>query len=293
VEELIKKISQNTLNELEKSKKAPFPLYYTEVFDLLVKKEGILEELNPKLLCLESDFNERLMEKTKNIIEHMQETSTSIKSSSKEIVEEINAATPDEIKETVIKFSSFLINSLNAMENKIKSLESELDEAYKELLIDPLTKAYNRKALDKKLNEILKKGQNKKLDLCIAIVDIDNFKEINDAYGHLVGDFVLIKLVQIMKKLIRTSDNVFRYGGDEFVIVFNRANINVAVKSVERILNKLRNTKLKYKDDFIKITVSAGITEHHIKDNIETIIKRADEALYKAKKEKNLYKVVL
>jgi len=293
MEELIKKISQNTLNELEKSKKSPFPLYYKEVFDLLVKEEEILEELNPKLLCLEPDFNEKLMEKTKNIVEHMQETSNSIKSSSKEVIEEINAATPAEIKETVIKFSSFLINSLNEMENKIKSLESELDEAYKELLIDPLTKAYNRKALDEKLSEILKKGQNKKLDLCVAIVDMDDFKEINDTYGHLVGDFVLIKLVQIIKKLIRTSDNVFRYGGDEFIIVFNRANINIAVKSVERILNKIRNTKLKYKDDFIKVTISVGITEHHIKDNIETIIKRADEALYKAKKEKNSYKVVL
>ena len=293
MEELIKKISQKSIDELEKSKKAPYPLYYKEVFDLLAKEEGILEELNPKLLCLEPNFNEKLIEKTKNIVENMQKTSSSIRSSSKEVIEEINAATTGEIKGTLIKFSSFLINSLDEMENKIKILEGELDEAYKELLIDPLTKAYNRKALDEKLNKILKKGQNKKLDLCVAIVDMDDFKQINDTYGHLVGDFVLIKLVQIIKKLIRTSDNVFRYGGDEFVIVFNRAHINLAVKSIERILDKIRKTKLKYKNDIITTSVSIGVTEHHIKDTIETIIKRADEALYRAKKEKNLYKVVL
>ena len=293
MEELIKKISKKSLEELEKAKKSPFPFYYREVFNSIAREEGVLKELNPRLLCLEPDFNEQLIDKTKEFVENIQETSSSIKYSSKEVIEEINAATPVDVKETVIKFSSFLINSLDEMENKIKILEGELDKAYKELLIDPLTKAYNRKALDEKLKEILQKGENKKLDLCVAMVDMDNFKEINDTYGHLVGDFVLIKLVQIIKKLIRASDNIFRYGGDEFIIVFNRAHINLAVKSVERILDKIRKTKLKYKDDIITITVSIGVTEHHIKDTIETIIKRADEALYKAKKEKNLYKVEL
>lgn len=293
MEELIKEISRKSLEELEKSKKAPYPLYYKNMFNLFIKKEGISEELNPELLCLAPNFNEKLMEKTQDTIDNVSKTSVQIRTSSKEIIEEINESAPEEIKETVIKFSSFLINSINEMEDKIRSLESELDKAYKDLLIDPLTKAYNRKALDEKLNEILEKGENRKLDLCVAIIDMDDFKQINDTYGHLVGDFVLIKIVQIIKSLIRASDNVFRYGGDEFVIIFNRTNINIAVKSIERILNKVRKTKLKYKDDIITTTVSIGLTEHHMKDTTETIIKRADEALYKAKKEKNLYKVIL
>ena len=293
MEELINKISEKSLEELKRAKKAPFPLYYKDIFNSLAKKEGILEELNPKLLCLITPFDEKLMEKTQDTIYNAQKTTNLIKYSSKEIIEEINTSMPEEIKESVIKFSSFLIESLDEMEKKIKALEKELERAYKELLIDPLTKAYNRKALDDKLNKILEKGQSRKLDLCVAVVDMDNFKQINDTYGHLGGDFVLIEMVKIIKKLIRSYDNIFRYGGDEFIIMFNRSSIDMAVNSIERILNKIKTTKIKYKDYLIPISVSAGLTEHKIGDTMETILKRADEALYKAKKEKNSYKIIL
>ena len=293
MEELIKRISENSLKELEKANKAPFPFYYKEVFDTLAKEEGVLEKLNPRLLCIEPDFNEKLMEETKHTIKNVQTTSNSIKNSSEDMLDIIDKVDAEELKKTVSDFSSLLILRLNKMGKKINNLESELDKAYRELLIDPLTKAYNRKALNEKLSEILKLGQKRKLDLCVAVLDMDDFKKINDTYGHLVGDFVLIKLVQIIKSLIRSSDNIFRYGGDEFVIVFNRVNIDTAVKSLERILNKIRKTKLKYKEYIISTSISIGITDHHIGDNIENIIKRADEALYSSKKVKNIYKVIL
>ena len=289
MEELIKKISTKSLEELEKAQKAPFPFYYKEVFDSIAKEEGVLKELNPKLLCLEPDFNEKLIEKTHNTVKDVKQTSTSIKNSSEDMLEVINIVNAEELKQKVKNFSSTLIENVNKMSDRINELEKELDKAYKDLLIDPLTKAYNRKALDKKLKEILQKGKNKKLDLCVAVIDVDDFKTINDTYGHLIGDFVLIKLVQIIKKLIRTSDNIFRYGGDEF----NRINIDTAGKSVERILNKVRKTKLKYKDYIIENSISIGLTPHHKGDSMETIIKRADEALYMAKKAKNIYKVIL
>ena len=139
--------------------------------------------------------------------------------------------------------------------------------------------------------EILEKGKNRDLDLCIAILDLDDFKGINDTFGHLVGDFVLIKFVQIVKSLIRKTDKIYRYGGDEFIIIFNRSTPLNATKTIERILNKIDKTKLKYKDYLIKLTVSAGITCHKKGDDVESIIKRADEALYEAKVTKNEYKV--
>lgn len=291
MEETIKKISKETLNELNKADKLPYPFYYKEVFNSIAKEMKLLEQLNPKLLCINPSINETILEATRKTLNHVQNTSKSIKISSENIVEEINEANPEEIREIVIKFSAFLINNIDKMENKIKALESELDKAYKDLLIDPLTKAYNRKALNKDFLQILPKKQNKDLDLALAIIDLDNFKYINDTYGHLVGDFVLIKFVQIMKKLTRTSDKIYRYGGDEFIIVFNRTHLNFAIKTIERIIDKIRKIKLQYKENLISFRVSAGITSHKKGDNIDTFIQRADEALYEAKQAKDGYKV--
>lgn len=291
MEETIIEISKKTLQELQKANKLPYPLYYKNVFNSIAKEKGIIEQLNPKLLCLSPNINETLLEATKKMINHVEDTSKTIKTSSQDIIEEINEANPEEIKETVIKFSAFLINSVNEMENKIKELESELDKAYKELLIDPLTKVYNRKALERDLLTILEKGKKRDLDLVIAFLDLDDFKYINDTYGHLVGDFVLIKFTKMLKALTRSSDKIYRYGGDEFVIVFNRTPLISAIKTIERIIDKIHKTKLKYKDFIISLNVSVGIAPHKKGDDIDTLLKRADDALYEAKLTKNTYKV--
>ncbi len=294
MEELIIDISKKTLEELQKAKKLPYPLYYKETFNSIASDMQILEQLNPKLLCLQpNSISEDLIELTKMTLEEVQKKSSIIKTSSQEIIEEIDEVDAESLKASIIKFSAFLIKNIEELENKIKELESELDKAYKELLIDPLTKVYNRKALERDLLEILEKGKEKKLDLCIVMLDLDNFKLINDAYGHLVGDFVLIKFVQIIKSLLRESDKIYRYGGDEFVIIFNRASLGVVKKIVERLINKISKTKLKYKEHLISISVSAGITCHKKGDDVESLIKRADEALYEAKVTKNTFKVKL
>jgi diguanylate cyclase (GGDEF)-like protein len=283
MEEIIKRISKKTLNDLEKAHKLPFPLYYKEVFNKIAYDENIIDSFNPKLLCLEPSLNEIILQKTEETLKEISNTSKDIKHDSQQIVEEIDDTESEELKAIVLEFSLDLINKINKMEEKIHSLEAELDKAYKELLIDPLTKVYNRKALEKDLKEILEKGKDRDLDLILAVVDVDNFKLINDKFGHLVGDFVLIKLAQIMKSLIRKNDKIYRYGGDEFIIVFNRSTLLNAQKSIERIVNKIARTALKYKEHIIKVTISAGLAEHKKGDTIESLIKRADEALYRVK----------
>jgi len=291
MEELIYEVSDETLKELKKANKLPYPLYYKEIFNLILTEREILNQINPKLLCLKTDISESFILNTKNTIEFVQSKSKDIKNNTQHIIEEIKDEDPDFLKEQIIKFSAYLLKNIEEMEEKIKELESELDKAYKELLIDPLTKVYNRKALERDLLEILEKGTNRDLDLVIAMIDLDNFKYINDSYGHLVGDFVLIKFVKIIKSLIRSSDKVYRYGGDEFVIVFNRSTLENAIYSIERIVNKISKTKLKYKDFIINISTSIGITQHKKGDTIESLIKRADDALYEAKATKNTCKV--
>jgi len=271
MEEMIKEISKKTLEDLEKTKKAPYPLYYRDVFNAIASEKGILNQLNPKLLCLAPTLDEIILAKTAETLGEISFQTKDLKDDSREIIDELNLADAEEIKEMVIKFSANLIEKINKMEEKISELQAELDRAYKELRIDPLTKVYNRKALEKDLKEILDKGKDKNLDLVIAIVDVDNFKEVNDEFGHLVGDFVLIKLADTMKSLIRKSDKIYRYGGDEFIIVFNRSTLEHAKKSIERIIYKIYRTTLKYKENYIKITISAGITEHKAGDTKRVI----------------------
>jgi len=291
MEELIQEIFEKTVEELKKANKPPYPLYYRNIFVALTKDKGLFEQLNPKLLCVDEPINEHVLSKTLTAISTVSEVSQEIKKDSEMLIEEVAPMQIDDIKDTILQFSTGLMEKVRRLEDTVRSLEVELDRAYKELLIDPLTKAYNRKALEKDLNEILKNGKEKDLDLVIAVVDLDNFKEVNDRYGHLVGDFVLVKIVEMIKKSIRHENKIYRYGGDEFVIVFNRMNLETAKNIIERLIKKIDKTLLKYKENIIKITVSIGLTSHHKGDDFETIIKRADEALYLAKKNKNMFEI--
>ena len=291
MEELIQEIFEKTIEELKKAHKPPYPLYYRNIFISLTKEKGIFEQLNPRLLCVDESPNEQVLSKTLNAINTVSEVSKEIKKDSEMLIEEVAPMQIDDIKDTILQFSTGLMEKVRRLEETVRSLETELDKAYKELLIDPLTKAFNRKALEKDLNEILNIGKNNDLNLVVAVVDLDNFKEINDRYGHLVGDFVLVKIVEKIKKLIRKENKVYRYGGDEFIIVFNRTDIETAKHIIERIIHKIDKTLLKYKDELIKVTVSIGLTKHHAGDDFETIIKRADDALYEAKKNKNMFAI--
>jgi len=287
MEEIIKEISQKVIEELKRLHKPPYPLYYKNIFVDIAREKNIYDDLNPKLMCEEADLNEQLINKTYTTIKEVNNVSKEIKQDSENLIEEVAPLRIDNIKETIMQFSAGLLQKVNKLENTIKTLETELDKAYKELLIDPLTKAYNRKALNKDLEKILEKGKDKDLDLVVAIVDLDYFKEINDKYGHLVGDFVLIKIVNIIKKILRKTDKIYRYGGDEFVIVFNRTTLSQVKPIIERIVKKIENTLLKYKDEIINVTVSIGVAQHKKGDTFDTLLNRADNGLYKAKINRN------
>jgi len=292
MEELINEISEKTISELKRLKKPLYPLYYKNVFNNILKEKGVYENINPKLLCEEVNISETFLGKTQETIKHVDEVSKEIKKDSQTLVEEIEPFDSEEIRKAILKFNKNIFSKIDKLEEKVKSLQQELDKVYKELLIDSLTKAYNKKALEKDLNEILKIGKQKNLNLVIAIIDFDDFKNINDTYGHLVGDFVLIKLVEIIKRLIGKEHKLYRFGGDEFILVLKGVDLKEAERIIERIVEKISHTVLKYNERLIKISVSMGVTKHKKGDTIKTLLQRADDALYEAKKEgKNRYKI--
>jgi diguanylate cyclase (GGDEF)-like protein len=146
---------------------------------------------------------------------------------------------------------------------------------------DQLTQVYNRHKLVEEGHKFLSKAIRHNETFCVAILDIDFFKSINDTYGHLIGDEVLKSLASLIKENIRLEDVLARYGGEEFVIVFDRCHIEDAQLKADIL--RMQIARL-YPSD-VKITASFGVTyvKPDIHKNFDDILKEADEALYKAK----------
>jgi len=180
---------------------------------------------------------------------------------------EIQAHMSDEVKK-----ANHIITQLV---QQVKTLEETSN-------LDPLTKVYNRRALSSYLDEICSK-ENINYELHLLILDVDDFKVINDTYGHVAGDKILIFLANILKKTLREGDKIFRYGGEEFVIILNRIDNSHCKNITNRLLELVRKNKLIYKGQNIQMTVSIGASKYKQNDTPDGLLSRADKALYKAK----------
>ncbi len=156
-------------------------------------------------------------------------------------------------------------------------------------LTDPLTKIYNHTAILNILERELERLERYNGAIAVAMIDIDNFKKLNDTYGHLFGDQVLIEVANTLKASIRKTDHVGRYGGEEFLVILygkkNSFTRDVAHKVLERLRENVANLKF-YTFHQVKVTISVGYTfiDNKTKtNNISQIIKTADKALYEAK----------
>jgi diguanylate cyclase (GGDEF)-like protein len=169
----------------------------------------------------------------------------------------------------------YLLNFTN-----ITQMEIEKKKIEKKAYIDTLTGVFNRNKFDEVLDYEIKQANRYYNGLCMAIVDIDHFKQFNDTYGHIVGDKVLSLLAKTIQKNIRDTDIFARWGGEEFVILMPSTNINEAKTAVENLRKKVEQIRL---ENISNITASFGVTQFLEHDNEEEIFKRADKALYMAK----------
>lgn len=154
-----------------------------------------------------------------------------------------------------------------------------LDQAFK----DPLTGAGNRIALDDNLSREMELAKRHNYELSLLMLDLDHFKAINDTFGHLVGDEVLKAVVKTIQKCIRQTDICFRYGGEEFVVLLNNANVGNARLIAERIRMGISDLCIETDQGVLQATISSGLALLHPDDNVKDILRRADQALYKAK----------
>jgi diguanylate cyclase (GGDEF)-like protein len=154
-----------------------------------------------------------------------------------------------------------------------------LDQAFK----DPLTGAGNRIALNDNLTREMELSKRLDCDLSVLMIDLDHFKNINDGYGHLIGDEVLKAVVTQIKDCIRQTDICFRYGGEEFVVLLNNANIANARLIAERIRMTVSDLCIPTDKGLLQVTLSTGLAMLKHDDSSNDLINRADNALYQAK----------
>ena len=148
---------------------------------------------------------------------------------------------------------------------------------------DPLTGLYNRRCFYDRINYEMEKMKRTKSPLSLALIDIDNFKAINDTYGHLEGDRVLVKLAGIFKTQARSADTIVRWGGEEFAMILPETDKNGAMTFAERVRGLVEGS-----DWNCTITISVGITTVCQGYDAEKNMAIADKALYKAKERKNM-----
>jgi diguanylate cyclase len=169
-------------------------------------------------------------------------------------------------------------------EQRIERLKSELELVNKLVREDQLTGALNRRGLDDALEREAARAERNGTFLCIALLDIDNFKRINDAYGHQVGDIVLVHLVAIIKETIRSNDLIGRYGGEEFIVLLPDSRLDEAVAVMGRLQRELASKQIAWAKQQLVVTFSAGVAARGKGENLEAFINRADHALYEAKR---------
>ncbi len=149
---------------------------------------------------------------------------------------------------------------------------------------DALTNIFNRRYFDQQLQQSFDRARRFTDEhFALVMLDLDHFKQINDTYGHDVGDKVLVEAAQRLQNLVRRNDVFARYGGEEFVILLARTSLNEARPLAERLRQCISEKPFVYGEISIDVTVSLGLADYQAKDPVSHLVKRVDNALYRAK----------
>ncbi|WP_262270004.1 GGDEF domain-containing protein [Microvirga yunnanensis] len=171
------------------------------------------------------------------------------------------------------------------MKNNEKSLRQAHEAALKASQTDQLTGLPNRRHILGLLDEALAANENTGSGLCVAVIDIDHLKAINDAHGHKAGDAVLEHFARSCRARVRAQDRLGRTGGEEFLLLLPELRLDPAVHIIERIRGGFPPAVLEHSELELSCTFSAGVTEALPDDDRSSILRRADRALYTAEEE--------
>ena len=247
---------------------------FAEVIDLmriaLGKISGEAKSFSVRLMGSSERFN-RLTE-----IEDIRELKKLIANE----VRVLNKTVSEKQKQDEVNYSQ--------LSKRIEVLQTNLVRSNEEASLDPLTRVSNRGSFDRAIEQWVAAHKETRKPFVLAMLDLDNFKQVNDTHGHQVGDRVLLCAAQWFGKYVRGSDFLGRYGGEEFVIMLEDFELPEAEVRFSDLVSKVAACSYDFsKDDHVcalKFTVSCGLAEFSFDDTAEDLLRRADEALYEAKR---------
>lgn len=197
----------------------------------------------------------------------------------------------DEIWPIAKNSHAFTFNLLKHLVDRLRLFNDQVDTSIKvqhrmekRATVDALTGLYNRRWFDEQFDSILNRCKKENQSFSFIMIDIDHFKQVNDQYGHAVGDIVLHKSGEILLEHLRERDAAVRYGGEELSLILPNTTLEQAVDIAERIRIIIEKTEFQYsKDKKLNITVSIGCSSYTGSEDKKKIMKLADDALYQAK----------
>lgn len=279
-------ITRPVLDDAERSLKAV-------VYKQSTLKQSI-NEAKTSLKSLIANFIERLGEFSESTGEYHSKINTySQKLSQSDDITQITAILDEVLKETkAIQLDTLRSrdsvmdaqNRVNAANQRIIELESELENLSEMVREDQLTRTLNRRGMEEAFEREVARAERRHSPLCIAILDIDDFKKLNDTLGHQAGDDALVHLSRTIKETTRPNDVVSRFGGEEFLIILPDSELDDAIQAVTRLQRELTRKIFMYNNQKQVITFSAGVALKQPHENRDTLIGRADKAMYDAKK---------
>ncbi|WP_101758709.1 GGDEF domain-containing protein [Oceanicoccus sp. KOV_DT_Chl] len=185
-----------------------------------------------------------------------------------------------------------LSEQLDALVARVKNMEADsaqaeerIEEQRQKALRDVLTQLPNREAYNQRLEQECERWQRYDRPLTMAVCDVDHFKRVNDTYGHLAGDKVLRIIAKTLRKRLRKTDFIARFGGEEFVVLMPETEQASALKVVEGVREAIASCPFHFKEKPVTITMSFGVSTFSGEDNGEAVFARCDKALYQAKEQ--------
>jgi len=214
-----------------------------------------------------------------------------------EVLKGESISSPIDLGKEIVKLNSIFIEEIKKIRESSRTLQDELEDQRRtsitlaekleqsqaQALVDPLTKVLNRAAYNMRIGQMVQEYKRYKEEWALLTLDIDHFKKFNDEFGHQLGDNVLKSVAGTVKNCIRVSDRVFRYGGEEFVVLLGRINSEIATHLAEKICQTVERSYFVHGDKKLKVTVSIGGAIIATGDNELSIFQRADKAMYQAK----------
>ena len=286
----------------------PWPTVYSKEFWDVAIAEGFstVAGMQPDMDTLDEEALQDFMNQANDILVDVKDTVEEFVQVTKDHVNEVKSSLKSMDKKDEDKLFFNEIESLRRqnkqLEKKAKQTEERVKEQAKTIAelrskvrIDGLTGLLNRHALESDLRKELSKIKRYRYPLCLIMCDIDHFKRINDTYGHSIGDKVLKNLALIWKKSIRETDYIYRYGGEEFMIIAPHTTKEDGLKLAERLRKRASSYRFVVSPpaDYITITVSMGVSEAEPDDTILEAVNRVDKALYMAKEQGRNRSVIL